>query len=310
MHRQGNSFTSWKDCYIRQRKFLISYAYRMTGSLADAEDLVQDTISDCLTQEFASIKNHAAWMTRICAHKTLDLLKSAQQKRNQYIGTWLPELIPDGLNPASVDTDRMEQNDSLSVPFLVLLQRLNPMERAVFLLKDIFNYPFKDIASLLDKSEVACRKIAERARTAIIRKEQLVAKPPLGSEELIQRFFSAAQMGDQQQLEAILSPDSEFFSDGGGKVTAASMLFSGKAIASFFSNLKYSPVLSGPYKLEILWINQRPGFIISILDADGAVKINTIMSFEIRDKTIVRIFAQRNPDKLRTVSALSSEYGR
>ena len=305
MDRQREKFTSWQDCYIKQRRFLISYAYRMTGSLADAEDIVQDTVADCLQHNFASINNPAGWMTRVCSHKALDLIKSAQQKRNQYIGTWLPDMIPDNLNLATVENNQIDQADSLRIPFLVLLQRLNPVERAVFLLKDVFSYPFKEIAALLDKSEAACRKIAERARATIRQNDQDTAKPPFGSEALIQQFFQAAQMGDQHTLETLLAPDSQFFSDGGGKVTAASMIFSGLAIATFFSGLSSSPVFAGPYKLETLWINQRPGLIISVLGADGTLQIDTIMTFEIWEEKIVQIFAQRNPDKLQMISAMN-----
>jgi RNA polymerase sigma-70 factor (ECF subfamily) len=305
MDRQRDTFTSWQDCYIKQRRFLISYAYRMTGSLADAEDIVQDTVADCLQHDFASINNPAGWMTRVCSHKALDLIKSAQKKRNQYIGTWLPDMIPDSLNLATAEEKHLEKGDSLSVPFLVLLQRLSPVERAVFLLKDVFSYPFKEIAVLLGKNEAACRKMAERARTAVKQDEKRIAKPPLGSEVLIQKFFTALQMGDQQQLEELLAPDSQFFSDGGGKVTAASMIFSGQSIATFFSRLRSSPVFSGPYKMETLWINQRPGLIISVLDSDGILQIDTIMTFELLNEKIVQIFAQRNPDKLRMISALN-----
>lgn len=173
MNRQGNSIRTWEECYKIQRNFLISYAFRMTGSLMDAEDIVQDTVSECLKHDFGKIENHRAWMTRICSNKALDLLKSAYKNRTRYVGTWLPEFIPDALNfgrSYQNEESNSELSESLTISFLILLQTLGPIERAVFVLKEVFGYSFKEISKLLGKSEPACRKIAERARNSVSEK--------------------------------------------------------------------------------------------------------------------------------------------
>ncbi len=307
MDRQGNSLKTWEECYKIQRNFLISYAFRMTGSLMDAEDIVQDTVSECLKHDFEKIENHRAWMTRICSNKALDLLKSAHKNRNKYIGTWLPDAIPDALNfgrSLQNEDSNFELSESLTISFLILLQTLGPNERAVFLLKEVFAYSFKDISKLLGKSETACRKIAERARNSITEKKYKFSKPTEGAEKLIRQFFEAAETGDQNQLEALLSDNSEFLSDGGGIVPAVPILKTKEGIVKFFLSLQKSPIFSTNYQIETSWINSRPGMIISKLANGDKWQVETIMTFEFEAQTIVRIFAQRNPEKLKAIEIL------
>lgn len=311
MEHQENRFTTWEDCYRLQRNFLIAYAFRMTGSLADAEDIVQDTVTECLKHDFNTIVNHRAWMTRICSNKTLDLLKSAHKNRNSYVGTWLPDTIPDSLHAGlsqEEDTTPLELSESVTISFLVLLQTLGPSERAVFLLKEIFGYSFKEIAGLVGKSEPACRKIAERARTSVSEKNKRFPRPSADAENLIRRFFDAAQMGNQDVLETLLADESVFFSDGGGKVPAAPMIAEKEHIVAFFIGLRTSPIFTQPnYRLQIGWVNARPGMTIAKRTADNRWEVETMMSFEIEAGKIIRIFAQRNPDKLKAVDSVYLE---
>lgn len=310
MDRQGNSLRSWEDCYRAQRNFLISYAFRMTGNLMDAEDIVQETISECLTHDFEKVINHRAWMTRICSNKSLDLLKSASKNRNKYIGDWLPDMIPDTLNHGVIpqwEDSNLELAESLTISFLVLLQTLRPVERAVFLLKDVFCYSFMDVSQLMGKSEPACRKIAERARASISEKKYKFSKPSVDAEKLIHQFFEAAKYGNKSQLEALLSDKSEFQTDGGGKVPAAPMISTKAEIVDFFMSLQNSPIFSSHvYRFEITWINSRPGMIISKFVNEKYWQFETVMSFEIERQQIVRIFAQRNPDKLKVTENIIS----
>ena len=310
MESQGHSISSWEECYITQRNFLISYAFRMTGSLVEAEDLVQDTVSECLTHDFDKVTNHRAWMTRVCSNKALDLLKSAQKKRNKYTGTWLPDMIPDALNygvSATMGDSNLELAESLTISFLIILQTLRPIERAVFLLKDSFEYSFKEISQLLGKSEPTCRKIAERARTSLSEKKYKYSKPSVDSEKLIRQFFEAAETGNLHQLEALLSDKSEFLSDGGGKVPAVPVILTKEKIVEFFKSMKTSPIFSHQnYRLRTTWINLRPGVIISKLVNEKHWQFETLMSFEIEDQQIVRIFAQRNPEKLWVLTTMIS----
>lgn len=311
MDRQGNSLKSWEDCYQIQRSFLISFAFRMTGSLMDAEDIVQDTVAECLSHDFDKVVNHCAWMTRICSNKALDLLKSAYKNRNTYVGTWLPDMIPDQLNYEinALQPDlNFELSESLTISFLVLLQTLGPTERAVFLLKDVFGYSFKDISQLLGKAEPACRKIAERARVAINVKRNKFTKPSIDSEKLIRQFFEAAQTGDRKQLETLLADQSEFLSDGGDKAPAAPMMSTKEKIVEFFMSLQNYPIFtSNEYRWETTWVNSRPGMIITKFADDKKWQFETVMSFEIEEQKIVRIFAQRNPDKLKAINIMNEK---
>ncbi|WP_428742411.1 sigma-70 family RNA polymerase sigma factor [Tenacibaculum sp.] len=309
MTRQKNSVSSWEDCYKQQRNFLVSYAFRMTGSLVDAEDIVQDTVFECLKHDFNTVSNHKAWMTRICSNKALDLLKSAHSKRNNYIGSWLPDMIPDAVNHKTSllwEDASLELAESLTISFLVLLQNLRPVERAVFLLKDIFGYSFKEVSQLLEKNEANCRKIAERARNSINKqKKQNFSKPSPDAEKLIHQFFEAAKHGNQTKLEALLSDNSEFLSDGGGKVPAAPIILTKQKIADFFMALQKSPIFSSKdYRLNVAWVNFRPGMIIS-KRVENLWQPETVMSFEIENKCITRIFAQRNPEKLNILNKIT-----
>lgn len=220
-------------------------------------------------------------------------------------------MIPDKLNHrvnSQWENSNLELAESLTISFLILLQTLRPVERAVFLLKDVFGYSFKDVSLLLGKSEPACRKIAERARTSISGKDHKFSKPSGDAEKLIRQFFEAAQAGDQTQLEALLSDESEFLSDGGGKVSAAPIISTKEEIVEFFMSLQKSPIFSPRgYRLETNWINSRPGMIISKLVHEKYWQFETVMSFEIEEQRIVRIFAQRNPQKLRIIDTIISK---
>ncbi|MEP7081265.1 MAG: sigma factor-like helix-turn-helix DNA-binding protein, partial [Ginsengibacter sp.] len=263
---------------------------------------------ECLAHDFDKVMNHRAWMTRICSNKSLDLLKSAHKNRNKYIGIWLPDMIPDTLKPQQLEDSNFELAETITISFLLLLQTLRPVERAVFLLKDVFGYSFNDISQLLGKSKLACRKIAERARISISDKNHIFLKPSIDAEKLIRQFFEAARTGDQHQLEALLSEKSEFLADGGGKVPAAPMISTKEKIVDFFMSLQKSPIFSPQgYRIETTWINSRPGIIISKLVNENFWQFETVISFEIQELQIVRIFAQRNPQKLKGIESLISK---
>lgn len=314
MNVRDEVMTDWEDHYRAHRNFLVSYAFRMTGSLADAEDIVQDTVSECLKFDSSVIKNHRAWMTRICANKALDLLKSSARKRNEYIGTWLPDAIPETLEGemlrcVTVAADvKMELSESLAMSFLILLQTLNPVERSIFLLKDIFDYSFKEVAELVGKSEAACRKIAERARKSMNGNGRIVRQTSLDSEAMIRQFFDAAKLGDRALMMSLLSEKPEFFSDGGGKAPAARpMIGVPGEIANFFLASSIPTMLkSSNFRLEVQRVNAGPGLVISKREAGGMWSFESIVSFEIEANRIERIYAQRNPDKLKSLLAVGT----
>jgi RNA polymerase sigma-70 factor (ECF subfamily) len=297
---------AWESDWKQYRPFLISFAYRMTGSLSEAEDLVQDTFLECASVPRSEIRNPKSWLTKICANKGIDQLKSAYKRRETYPGTWLPDAIPDSLqvwtslHGSESPEKTLIASESLTTSFLLLVERLTPEERAVYLLSEVFEYSYREIASLLDKSEEACRKTAQRARAAVQSAPKFAANTT-DSMGLIARFFESAKSGDNATLMELLADESEFWSDGGGKVAAAKAIIRERAdIARFFAALGTSKVfVPDDFKLDYTQVSSRPGLIVSRKLPSGLWTFETIFSFEIRDGKIARIYAQRNPDKLK-----------
>jgi RNA polymerase sigma-70 factor (ECF subfamily) len=310
MAMNENNLNDWEDTWKQYRPFLTSFAFRLTGSLSEAEDLVQDTFLECATVSRSEIKNPKSWLTKVCANKGIDHLKSAYKRRETYPGTWLPDVIPDSLQiwsnlQGSVSPEKnLIASESLTTSFLLMVERLTPEERAVYLLSEIFEYSYKEISALLEKSEEACRKTAQRARAAVLSAPRFERNSP-DSTALISRFFESVKNGDNAALVELLSDESEFWSDGGGKVAAAKTILTEKTkIAGFFAALGSSNAFaSGDFKLDFTEVSSRPGLVISRRLPTGLWTFETILSFEILDKKIARIYAQRNPDKLKALLA-------
>src|SRR6476646_8956107 len=211
--RKGNQGGEFE----RYRVLLFSIAYRMTGSASDAEDLVQETYlryQASASQEIVSLK---AYLSTIITRLALDYLKSARVTREQYIGTWLSEpILTSGDGGA-----HLEQQEALSLAFLRLLETLSPPERAVFLLHEVFDYPFNEIGGMLEKSPANCRQIFHRARQALQDKRARFEPEPQRQRQLLFSFLSASQAGDMAALTGLLAQDAVAWSDGGGKVQAS-----------------------------------------------------------------------------------------
>lgn len=309
MDQQENYFKQWENLFLRHRPFLLSFAFRMTGSLSEAEDIVQETFLECGAVDPATIQNHKSWLTKVCSNKGLDLLKIAYKKREAYHGPWLPDAVPDSMQiwNSLVDQGSPEKNlelsESLTTSFLLLLERLTPEERAVYLLSEIFDYPFSEVAKFLEKSEDSCRKMAQRARESVSSGKTKFKNVKVGADKVIAQFFDLARQGDKESMVALLAEGSEFWSDGGGKVAAAASVFTDPAkIAAFFIGLGNSKVFASmEFKQEFHFVNSRPGLIISRKVTEGIWEFDTIFSFEIVDGKIARMYAQRNPDKLKTL---------
>lgn len=201
-----------------RREFLTGLAYRILGSLADAEDAVQETWLKWLHADRSSIENPAAWLTAICTRHCIDVLRSAQRARVDYVGIWLPEPIQTAT--ASTPERVVELASSLSMAFLLLLERLAPKERAAYLLHEIFDRPYPDVAAVLGVSEAACRKLVSRARMNVGHPDARNVVPPERQEAMLTAFRLAVETGDTRRLETFLSEDIELRADGGGKVPA------------------------------------------------------------------------------------------
>lgn len=297
-----NYMHEWQDLFLKNRSYLISFTFRMTGSLSEAEDIVQDVFIECSRTNPLEIQNHKAWLTKICSNRSLDLLKSAFKKREVYPGVWLPDAIPDSL---SID-DGIQNPESLTTSSLLLIQKLSPEERVIYVLNEVFEYTFKEISEILSKSEDACKKTAQRARKSFESMKKFNSYNADGL-KLVTDFFNVAKSGDSSALSEYLSGDSEFWADGGGKVPVASkeVISDLDRISKFIAAVWSSRLLNGDeVKQEFRMVNERPGLVVSKRNPDGNWVFETIISCEIYNGKIVRIYAQRSPDKLEKVLML------
>lgn len=310
MKQNENYLHQWEKHFTRNRQFLLSFAFRMTGSLAEAEDLIQDTFINCAEVNPDEVSNHKSWLTKVCSNKSLDHLKSAYKRRESYRGTWLPDAVPDrfqfwgNLEDTEQPDEPILRSETLTTTFLLLIEKLSPEERVVYLLSEIFEYSYKEISDFLSKTVEACRKIAQRARKAVDDGKVKYDSQTEGAKELIKQFYEAAKVGDHDGLMSILSKESEFWSDGGGKVSATLVIFKEDTrIARFYSSPGIIGAFNNPqYRTELTMVNGLPGLIISRMESPGDWVFDSIFSFETKDNKILRIYNQRNPDKFRALT--------
>lgn len=284
------------------RKLLFSIAYRMLGSVMEAEDMVQETYykwEKVLGKDYNSPKS---FLTTILTNLCIDQLRSAKKKKETYVGPWLPEPIISETNKGEVE-DIVEISDSLSTAFLVLLESLSPVERAVYLLHDIFGYEFTDIGKFLNKKEDNCRQIAKRARDRIKDKQHRFSPSTQDIEKMLNRFVDATTNGNIESLMAVLEEDIVLYSDGGGKVKAALKPISGKEnVAKFLAGVTTKFGIDRKYGK--CFINGSPGLKIY----SGTKLIGTI-SFNYGKEKIKNIFVVLNPDKLTVCHSRTSSAG-
>jgi RNA polymerase sigma-70 factor (ECF subfamily) len=274
------------------RGHLFGIAYRMLGSAADADDALQETFLRWHTavDRGTRIESDRAWLTTAITRICLDQLRSARVKRETYVGPWLPEPLVEGAAPDVAESAVLAE--SLSTAFLLLLERLSPKERAVFLLHDVFNYDFATIAGIIGESEVNCRQIARRARGHVTEDRPRFPTPPERQQELLDQFVAAYTDGDLPGLINILADDVTLWADGGGRVTAAVRPILGQdKVYRFLSHI--ADILPATTRVERKTINGGLGILV----ADGDRPISLI-SFDFKDDRIHAIFVVVNPEKL------------
>ncbi|MFT3690966.1 RNA polymerase sigma factor SigJ [Paenirhodobacter sp.] len=277
--------------FEERRRFLTGLAYRMLGSVADAEDAVQETCVRWLRADRAAIGNPAAWLTTVCTRHCLDLLQSAQRARVDYIGIWLPEPVQTA--EAATPEDAAELASSLSMAFLLVLERLSPKERAAYLLHEVFDQSHADVAATLGVTEAACRKLVSRARAGVGHRGKRNTVSLERQDALLSAFRQAVETGDTTRLAARLSEDIELRADGGGKVPANPEPLVGRIDVLDF--------ISG--KLGIFWKNYawRPislnGFRGALLCENGRIAASVSFSCDVEGR-LSGIFITRNPEKL------------
>jgi RNA polymerase sigma-70 factor (ECF subfamily) len=287
------------EIFERHRRRLVGIAYRMLGSVAEAHDVVQDTYVRWHQTDRDAIRDEAAWLTTVCSRLALNRLNSARHQRESYVGTWLPEPFPMAEGAA---TTRLELDETVSCALLVVLERLSPNERATYLLHDVFDYPFDQIANMLGLSTENCRKLATRARQHIHDARPRFAASAHDLQRLLETFLQAAREGDLNALLAVLSPNAVLTADGGGKaVTIVQPLSGAEKIARFFIGVWNDHGHGGSLQFQCSWFNGAPGILV--LEKGTVI---AALSADVEDSHIARIYAVRNPDKLAHLQAANS----
>jgi RNA polymerase sigma-70 factor (ECF subfamily) len=296
-YSRGQVDMTGSEPYLEHRSLLFAIAYRMLGSVADAEDAVQETYLRWrrAAEHGEEIRSPKPWLTTTISRICLDQLGSARVKREQYIGPWLPEPLA-GVTPDIAET--VADFDSLSLAFLVLLESLSPKERAVFLLHDVFGYDFASIGDIVDESDAYCRQLAKRARAHMAERRPRFVPDRAQQERLTTDFLRAVSEGDMPALIETLTDDVTVFSDGGGKVNAARKPVAGRdKVVLFLTNLARLAPLGTSFRIEP--INGQSGIVTLI---DGAVQ--NVVTFDFADSAIRAIYIVVNPDKLRLVTSI------
>jgi RNA polymerase sigma-70 factor (ECF subfamily) len=289
------------DAFNDYRSLLFAIAYRMLGSVTDAEDIVQDAYLRWQRRDDAEVQSPKAYLSAVVTRLSIDHLRAAHTQRETYLGPWLPEPLVTEQEPDVAETAAL--HESLSMAFLVLLETLTPLERAVFLLHDVFGYDFREIASIAEKSEANCRQLAHRARQQIQARRPRFDPEPEHREQLTRQFIAACTDGDLSGLLATLADDVTLWSDGGGKTQAATRpVYGADRVATFLLGIarkSWRPhgVLAHPAS-----VNGQPGFVFTL----GATVVNTI-AFDIADGRIRAIRIVVNPEKLRMVPLPSAD---
>ncbi|MEM9953231.1 MAG: RNA polymerase sigma-70 factor [Chloroflexota bacterium] len=288
---------SERQDFEHYRPLLFSIAYRMTGTAMDAEDIVQDTYLRYSRVEPSEIQSLKHYLTTITTRLCINKMTSAKTQREQYIGNWLPEPIAtDGQTTPGNPYDEVTKLDSISMAFLVLLEQLTPSERAVFILREIFDYEYAELAQILNKSEDSCRKILSRARQHLSANRPRFDSDPQKHQVILQQFLQAVSDGQVEQLVDMLADDAVLVGDGGNRYGAATRpIYGGKHIAAFFNGIRrfYQQLA---LQAVIKQVNGLPSIIIY----DGTA-IYAVLTLNIEAGKIKRIHLIGNDDKLKYI---------
>ncbi len=280
--------------FEKARPMLVGLAYRILGSRADAEDAVQDTFLKWQKADKQGITNPASWLTTICTRRCIDLLRAAHRTRVDYVGPWLPEPVRDGTE----DWEHAALGSSLTTAFLLLLERLTPKERAAYLLHEIFEVPYPEIAQAIELQEATCRKLVSRARAHIDKAKVRHVTPVERQEQLLAAFETAIASGSTRGLATLLSDDIELCADSGGKVPAILQVLRGKAeVLDFIArNLRQ---YWGTQQWVPTKINGTRGIV---LQQGGRTTASVWFAYDPAGRA-TNIYIMRNPDKLSRLAA-------
>jgi RNA polymerase sigma-70 factor (ECF subfamily) len=275
------------DPLLTHRRLLFTVAYEMLGSAADAEDVVQETWLRWSRVDQAEVVDARAYLVRIATRLALNRLRTVARRREEYVGEWLPEPL---LTTPDVAED-VELAESVSIAMLTVLETLTPTERAVFVLREVFDFSYDDIAAAVEKTPAAVRQIAHRARNHVAARRPRIEVDRQEQQRVVNRFMAAIETGEVQALLDVLAPDIVMVADGGGEVTAAIRPIRGpKTVARLLSNLRAAlPEAT----LSSMTVNGAPGLRIEL----GGV-LDTAISLVVENGRVSRIYSIRNPHKL------------
>jgi RNA polymerase sigma-70 factor (ECF subfamily) len=286
------------DVFDRHRRLLFTVAYQMLGSVADAEDTVQDAWLRWSAHDRTDVTDPRAYLVQIVSRLALDRLGSARARRESYVGPWLPEPLltaPVASGPPPSDPpEAAELGEQVSLALLVVLETLSPAERAVFVLREVFGMPATEVAEVVGRSESAVRQLAHRAREHVEARRPRFDTDRRSQQEVTERFFAACAGGDVEALVAVLAPDVVLISDGGGKAKAALRpILGAEKVARFSAAIASQGGAIPDLRVEIAEVNGLPG-IVAWVGAEPFVAVSLVVA----GGRIEQVFVVRNPDKL------------
>ncbi|MBB3042717.1 RNA polymerase sigma-70 factor [Nocardioides soli] len=279
------------DVFVRHRNLLFTVAYEMLGSAADAEDVLQETWLRWVDVDVAEVRDERAYLVRITTRLALNRMRANARRRESYVGPWLPEPL---LTTPDVAED-VELADSVSLAMLTLLETLGPTERAVFVLREVFDFGYDEIAAAVDKTPAAVRQVAHRARAHVAERRPRAEATQVERDRVLEQFVRAAATGDIQSLMDVLAPDVVLVTDGGGVKKAALRPILGRdKVVRFLEG-----VSEGPAEADVVVVNGAPALRILL---DGV--LDTVVSMVVEDGRVTGLYAVRNPAKLARLDAV------
>ena len=285
-----------EELYSQFKPLLFSIAYRMLGTVSDAEDIVHDVYLQASEKTIGLVENKKAYLCKMVTNKCIDHLKSAGSKREVYVGPWLPEpLILNENDPIS----ELINGEAVSFAFLLMLEKLKPIERAVFILREVLDYDYLTISQILNRSEPNCRKVLSRVKNKFPLNEELERAFEPKNNEIIMTFVLALHEGNMQKIEELLYKDVTLYSDGGGKANAAlKPIYSKNLVGRFIANLlAHNHNARNQAIVKLMNVNGEIGVLVI-----GKDNVKTVFSFHVKNHQIADIYIVRNPEKLRHVS--------
>ena len=285
------------DLFESHRPMLFGVAYRMLGSASEADDAVQDTWLRWRNASVEAVRSPRSWLVTVITRLCLDQLRSARVRREQYVGPWLPEPIVAAISHEPGPEASADAVETIDYAFMVMLERLGPVERAVFILHDVFEFGYDEVAAVVKKSEAACRQTLHRARERLREPRKRFTATREERQRLTQLFVQAAGRGDIDALVSALAEDVVLYSDGGGKRYAALNPIYGRDKVVRFA-VKLSEKLQGTLHVEPRDINGVPGWLLY-----ESGELTTVFILGIGDGQVREVWAMRNPDKLTNLAA-------